>query len=343
MKAKDLAALAALGVAGYAAYNKFGKKDEPKSKGKKQAEQEAYDYDTPVQKAELGTKGAYLPETAELRTKGAYLDDTPEFRTKGAYLDDTPELRTKGAYLDESATPAVKDASKKTAATSGSLSSTGGPSRYRPAAKTEVVSRSLAPAAAAPAPAAGQPIYDNDTPVVSQKPDATRVNPYNSDIMYATTVKSDPNVEHDAEMNRLARTRANRQGAVVAQTPNAQAQARILRQGATPVQSATNAQAQARMLRQGTPSAQAAPPAPTAQQSRYTKDKYGNIIDNTTGKVSRTIFSAGQEGNAARVGMKRGGTVKKMASGGMTSSKPSTASSRGDGCAQRGKTRGQMR
>ena len=98
------------------------------------------------------------------------------------------------------------------------------------------------------------------------------------------------------------------------------------------------------MLRQGTPSAQiAAPVVPAAQTGRYTKDQYGNIIDNSTGKVSRTIFSAGQEGNAARNGMKRGGAVKKMASGGLASSKPSSASSRGDGIAQRGKTRGTMR
>jgi hypothetical protein len=172
-------------------------------------------------------------------------------------------------------------------------------------------------------------------------PDANRVTPYNPDIMYAPTVKSDPNVEHDDEMNRLARTRATRQGTVVAQTPNAQAQARILRQGPTPAQSATNAQAQARLLRQGAPSTQAPAPAAAPQQSRYTKDQYGNIIDNTTGKVSRTIFSAGQEGNAARIGMKRGGAVK-MASGGMTSSKPSGAS-RGDGIAQRGRTRGTLR
>ena len=39
--------------------------------------------------------------------------------------------------------------------------------------------------------------------------------------------------------------------------------------------------------------------------------------------------------------MKRGGAVKKMASGGMTS-KVSKASSRGDGIAQRGKTKGRM-
>jgi hypothetical protein len=45
-------------------------------------------------------------------------------------------------------------------------------------------------------------------------------------------------------------------------------------------------------------------------------------------------------------GFKKGGAVKKMASGGLASSrmssKPSTASSRGDGIAQRGKTRGKM-
>ena len=43
-------------------------------------------------------------------------------------------------------------------------------------------------------------------------------------------------------------------------------------------------------------------------------------------------------------GMKKGGKVKAYAKGGMvsSSSKPSTASSRGDGIAQRGKTRGRM-
>ena len=39
---------------------------------------------------------------------------------------------------------------------------------------------------------------------------------------------------------------------------------------------------------------------------------------------------------------KKGGVIKKMASGGMTS-RSSSASSRGDGIAQRGKTKGRMR
>ena len=50
-------------------------------------------------------------------------------------------------------------------------------------------------------------------------------------------------------------------------------------------------------------------------------------------------FGGGMDGVG---GMKRGGKVKKMASGGMTS-KVSSASKRGDGIAQRGKTKGRMR
>jgi len=48
-----------------------------------------------------------------------------------------------------------------------------------------------------------------------------------------------------------------------------------------------------------------------------------------------------QYGRGAPDGMKRGGKVKKMASGGMTS-KASGASKRADGIAQRGKTKGRM-
>ena len=53
--------------------------------------------------------------------------------------------------------------------------------------------------------------------------------------------------------------------------------------------------------------------------------------------AAREALSKGQ-GDEAGNPMKRGGSVKKMASGGSTSS----ASSRGDGIAQRGKTRGKL-
>ena len=331
MKAKDLAALAALGVAGYAAYNKFGKKkNEPKTKGELGKSQSANDGDAGEFEARMSKRD--MNEGSGRRDAGGNTEDVD--RRAGV-----PERDYSNEGRGSVAPDYSNEGRGKTA-----------PVAVAKPVRTPVVTRSVAAAApaaaAAPITSTVQDNYSNEgrnakVPVSAQMPDASRVTPYNSDIMYNTTVKSDPNVEHDAEMNRLARTRATRQGTVVAQTPNAQAQARILRQGPTPEQSATNAQAQARLLRQGTPSTQVAAP----QQSRYTKDRYGNIIDNTTGKVSRTIFSAGQEGNAARVGMKRGGVVK-MASGGMTSSKmsskPSTASSRGDGIAQRGKTRGKM-
>ena len=338
MKARDLAALAALGVAGYAAYDKFGKKkkdDEPKSKGKLGEAKSANDADAGEREARMSMRD--MNEGSGRRDAGGNTVDVDRRVSAPERERDMNEGSGRrdagGNTMDVDRRAGVPERVAAKAAVSRSV-----------AAAPAVAAKA---AAAPPAAAVVQDNYSNEgrnakAPVSAQTPDATRVTPYNSDIMYNTTVKSDPNVEQDAEMNRLARTRATRQGTVVAQSPNAQAQARILRQGPTTAQSATNAQAQARLLRQGAPAA-ATPPAPTAQQSRYTKDKYGNIIDNTTGKVSRTIFSAGQEGNAARVGMKRGGMVKKMASGGMTSSKPSTASSRGDGIAQRGKTRGQMR
>jgi hypothetical protein len=322
MKARDLAALAALGIAGKYAFDKFGNKkkdDEPKSKGKLGEAQSANDSDEGEREARMSKRDTN--EGSGRRDAGGNTEDVDR---RAGVAERMGRDAAGSRFTDRDVATAPVAVAKPV--------------------RTPVVTRSVAAApAAAASPAADAVADDYVMPRTAPKPvmpDASRVTQYNSDIMYAPTVKSDPNVEHDAEMNRLARTRATRQGTVVAQTPNAQAQARILRQGPTPAQSATNAQAQARLLRQGAPSTQVAAP----QQSRYTKDRYGNIIDNTTGKVSRTIYSAGQEGNAARVGMKRGGVVK-MASGGMASSKMSKPSgaSRGDGIAQRGKTRGTLR
>jgi hypothetical protein len=64
----------------------------------------------------------------------------------------------------------------------------------------------------------------------------------------------------------------------------------------------------------------------------YTMDEFEKM----TPKIGRESLKLGRE--PAKLGMKKGGSVKKMASGG----KVSSASSRGDGCAQRGKTKGRM-
>ena len=312
MKAKDLAAIAALGIAGKMAYDKFGNKTAP---GKASP---VYDYDTPKQKEQE-----------------AYDYDTPKQKEQEAYDYDTPVKKQKAAPIYDNDTPsAAKKATKKAAAAPA-------------VAVKPVATRSLAPAAE----------DDYVMPRTAPKPvmpDASRVTPYNSDIMYAPTVKSDPNVAHDDEMNRLARTRATRQGAVVAQSPNDQAQARILRQGATTAQatpynsdimynttvkgdpsindadSEINQQAYTRMARQGTAFAQ----SPNDQaQARLLRQGVRQVQTPNAQAQARMLRQG--------AGRAKGGAVK-MASGGMTSSKMSKPSgaSRGDGIAQRGRTRG---
>jgi hypothetical protein len=64
----------------------------------------------------------------------------------------------------------------------------------------------------------------------------------------------------------------------------------------------------------------------------YTMDEFERM----TPKIGRESLKLTRE--PAKLGMKKGGSVKKMASGG----KVSSASKRGDGCAVRGKTKGRM-
>ena len=64
----------------------------------------------------------------------------------------------------------------------------------------------------------------------------------------------------------------------------------------------------------------------------YTMDEFERM----TPKLGREALKLTRE--PAKLGMKKGGSVKKMASGG----KVSSASRRGDGCAIRGKTKGRM-
>ena len=357
MKAKDLAALAALGVAGYAAYNKFGKKSPANSGAKAGAKLGDGERDGEAGESEARMNMRDMNEGSGRRDAGGNTEklsrqelDVPEKIVSRQERDVPDRIMGRDAagsrFTDKAAAPVAvaKPVAK--------------------AAVTRSVAAAAPAAAAAPITSTVQDNYSNEgrnakVPVSAQMPDATRVKAYNPDIMYNTTVPFDTSIAHNDKMNQAAYSRNKKAGVIPSQMPNDAAAARIARQSTQSGESAarqaeiarkekaaeeaaSNAQAQARLLRQGTPSTQVAAP----QQSRYTKDRYGNIIDNTTGKVSRTIFSAGQEGNAARVGMKRGGVVK-MASGGMASSKmsskPSTASSRGDGIAQRGKTRGQMR
>jgi len=80
------------------------------------------------------------------------------------------------------------------------------------------------------------------------------------------------------------------------------------------------------------------------QSSAYKKNEFGEVYQAMREKDRKAYQNRKDRINANvndpgySAGMKKGGKVKKMASGGMTSS----ASKRGDGIAQRGKTKGRV-
>jgi hypothetical protein len=73
-----------------------------------------------------------------------------------------------------------------------------------------------------------------------------------------------------------------------------------------------------------------------SRRNTETGELYNPGVDDYQARRNRINANVDNPGYSA--GMKKGGKVKKMASGGMTAS----ASKRGDGIAQRGKTRGKM-
>jgi len=251
MKAKDLAALAALGIAGKYAYDKFGNKvDEPAKK-------------------KMGEGLDMTNQGAMVRATRPEPDEVEVPRYVRDRVDRSADIEADTDY------PAPRVAPREPVAVAKPV-------------RTPVVTRSVAAAPAADAVADDYPMPRTAPKPVM--PDASRVTPYNPDIMYNEMVPADTRPAMGS-MNDQAYKRNQRAGVVPSQTPNDAAQARILRQGVRQVQS-PNAQAQARLLRQG-------------------------------------------------AGRAKGGAVK-MASGGMASSKMSKPSgaSRGDGIAQRGRTRG---
>jgi len=337
MKAKDLAALAALGIAGKFAYDKYSEKNAPAS-------------GVSPPGAKLGDRVSPINEDVEGEAQ-TRMDNygNESRRAKFANEDYSNESRrAKFANEDYGNEARGKAIERYGAETTRKGIQVGNPEDYdaprtapRQAAPAvvakPVADRSLAPAAVAPA------AVEDDYPMPRTAPKPV-VTPYNSDIMYADTVQRDPSINTGSATNQQAYARMKRQGTRPAQMPNDAAQARIARQKTSAGELAAIEAAKAKPAVVSTPAVvptPAAPVAPAAQKFTYTKDQYGNIV-RSDGKVSSTIFSAGQQGNAARNGMKRGGAVKKMASGGLASSKMSKPSgaSRGDGIAQRGRTRG---
>ena len=80
-------------------------------------------------------------------------------------------------------------------------------------------------------------------------------------------------------------------------------------------------------------------PTPTATRIK----KIAPELNTIRAPMQKALENAGSKARQItneplKLGMRKGGSVKKMSSGGKTS----TASSRGDGIAQRGKTRGRI-
>ena len=78
-----------------------------------------------------------------------------------------------------------------------------------------------------------------------------------------------------------------------------------------------------------------------SDEGRYAAPGYGDLGQFAGGSGSGGSKPRDEELNAGASAMKKGGKVKKMASGGMTSG-ASSASKRADGIAVKGKTRGKM-
>jgi len=347
MKAKDLAALAALGVAGFAAYDKFGKKDEAKPRGKLGESKSAVDDSAGEYRSQdLGKSRSANDEDAgesEARmskrsrqendvpnrimgrdaagsrfTDKAAADEVIPERTgggKGAVSAGVSKLRTaedsnsaSNALAAQKAADAkaAKAAAAAAAAAAQSDSSTGGIGR-----------RSLesAPVSAAPAPSASAPSQFTLPGTQSSMGALSRATRPSGSAAPAT-----PAASGNAAMGAFSQVKAvprNIQYATEAEKARQQA----IDEKNYDSDLMKNRRQSVIDTLQNIPSGIAnifKPPEQVFQNKTYVKD----------GKVVRYA---------------KGGIVKKMASGGMTSSKPSSASSRGDGIAQRGKTRGQMR
>jgi len=333
MKAKDLAALAALGVAGYAAYDKFGSKapvsQRQMGEGLNMTNQGAYALATrpesDAENVEMGTKGAYLPETPEYQTKGAYLPDTAELGTKGAYLDDTPEFRTRGAYLSDGAVAAAPSANsgfKKVKASSSGAAAQ--PAAVEAAPKI----RSFTPPGAQDSmgaftnagQAAGQVAEQSSSPysdVVSKGDLGSQDFRSNAKRLYdaneANGAANPASLLTDAYGN-VSRAEQN----LVNTKKRAEAAPLIAKSSALANESHAY---QAAVMAKKRAAAQAAK-----------MDEIARLTE-----LNKANFAGGRRA--------KGGVVKKMASGGLASSKMSKPSgaSRGDGIAQRGRTRGTLR
>ena len=349
MKARDLAALAALGVAGYAAYDKFGrKKDEdnkdeaPKLRGKLGSSKSANDDTEGEYRGNMLGQGRSANEgdageaEARMSKRSRQENDVPDrimgkdaagsrFTDRAAADEVIPERKGNGkgavsavvnklrtAEDSNSASNALAaqkaadaKAAKAAAAAAQSDSSTGGVGR-----------RSLESAPASAAPAPSQFTLPGTQSSMGALSRATRPS--------GSAAPATPAASGNAAMGAFSQVKAVPRNIQYATEAEKARQARIDEQNYDSDLMKNRRQAVVDTL-QNIPSGIAnifKPPEKVFQNKTY--------FNPMTNKVEK---------------YKKGGVVKKMASGGLASSKMSKPSgaSRGDGIAQRGRTRGTLR
>ena len=328
MKAKDLAALAALGVAGYAAYNKFGKKDEePKTRGKLGESQSANDGTAGEYRSDMLGKGRSANEgdagesEARMSKRSRQENDVPD-RIMGV---DAAGSR----FTDKAA--AVQDAYGAETMRKGVQS---GDSGVANDAFKKVKDKSSGAAAAPAAPAVPAVAKDYKPPFINypNAPAYTNATPEQKiaaiDAASGASSASAKKTEQLAALSKAERAKdvaKQRAAGTFVETP-------MKKKVTLPADDE----------RFVSPEAGA---KPYTTRAGY-QTPQGMVNYAPTKQVANAREYARQNPQPTirgMLGLKKGGAVKKMASGGLASSKPSTASSRGDGIAQRGKTRGQMR
>jgi hypothetical protein len=320
MKAKDLAALAALGVAGYAAYDKFGKKgEEPKTRGKLGESQSANDGTAGEYRSDMLGKGRSANEGDAGEAEAGMVSMSPTSRNR---VDRAAEMEAEyGPQGSGGMQPndVGQGGSQSAAAVAAgkSLNSQGGPSRYRAAQDSQAASSAA--------------------PVTSSAPVVGRVGTQPAMDAYSRATRPAAGNQAMAAMER-------------ATVPN--------QSSAASGNAAMGAYNQVRTVPRNI---QYATEAEKARQARIDERNYDSdlmksrrqaVVD-TVKNIPANVMNAFsmpektfqnktyvKDGKVVRYA--KGGVVKKMSSGGM-SSKPSSASSRGDGIAQRGKTRGMIR
>jgi hypothetical protein len=362
MKAKDLAALGALGLAGYAAYNKFGKKDdETKTRGKLGESQSANDGTAGEYRSDMLGKGRSANEgdagesEARMSKRSRQENDVPDRimgkDAAGSRFTDR-DVDSEGIRYDY-IPPREKAKETFVRPTAAGGNSKTPVARSRPVSGEDLSNEgrnSRRPTVVT------MPTGDDRfvTPEEGAKAYKPRRTPGAADGVGSTSSSSEEGMANYVPRRTVpAATSSSTEEGMANYVPR--------RTLPTATSSSTEEGMAAYVPRRYNPAADSNAAGSTSSSTAAgmganvprrpavassTAAGMTAYVPRNTAAVEQARLDALRSSGGRRAA---GGVVKKMASGGLASSrmsskpKQSTASSRGDGIAQRGKTRGQMR